>query len=444
MIYVSWASILLYYSFFLHYYTHLIPPEKSRRVQIALSLLAVIVAYMLMQHLDLRWMNIVAVMTAMVVGLRFSTGMNWVQSLYGGGTCVLSAYCFRGIFTAFVAFVAWRGNPNYLNDNYAYYNITMIILLLALVFFWLLRATIFPDDKIKRFLYSREPLKLVVVYQVAAAINLTVMNMGRFLETHFVWYIEVALGACVLTLGMLIYCVYYSIRVTDLMEYEWRSSILEEQYARQLRHYKSYQKYTESFRAFQHDYKAMMTSLKLLIREHQNDKAIELIDDMYDTMQRKVHVHKKYSDHVVLDAMLQDLANLCEEKQIRFLFQVFVPRNTNINLLDAVRIFSNLTNNAVEACCKLPPENRFIEITSKNENGWATLQVVNSFDGTMKKQNGRLLTTKKEKDCHGMGMVIVKEIVESRGGMVHIETDFENKQFQVRVHIPHVVNPSET
>lgn len=436
MIYLSWASILLYYSFFLHYYTQLFPPEKSRRVQIALSLLAVIVAYMLMQHLDLRWMNIVAVMTAMVVGLRFSTAMSWMQAMYGGGTCVLSAYCFRGIFTAVGAFAVWQHNPEYFSGSDAYYNITIIILLLALLFFWLLRVTIFPDEKLKRFMLNQELLKLVVLYQVVAAANLTVLNMGRFLPNHFIWYVEVALGACILTLGMLVYCVYYSVRVTDLMEYEWRSSILEEQYTRQLRHYKSYQKYTESFRAFQHDYKAMMTLLKLLIRENQNDKAIKLIDDMYDTMQRKVHVHKKYSDHVVLDAMLQDLANLCEEKQIRFLFRVFVPHNTNINLLDAVRIFSNLTNNAVEACCKLPPELRFIEISSKSENGWATLQVVNSFDGTIKKQNGRLLTTKKEKEWHGMGMAIVKEIVESQGGMVHIETDFENKKFQVRVHIP--------
>jgi len=235
---------------------------------------------------------------------------------------------------------------------------------------------------------------------------------------------------------MLIYAIYQSIQGTELMEYQWRAQMLEEQYERQWRHYKSYQKYTESFRGFKHDYQSMMTSLKLLIRENDNEKALELIDDMFNEMQKKVQIHKKYSDSVILDGMMQDLANICEEQGIRFSSNVAAPRDTKMTMLDMIRVFSNFTNNAVEACQKVPASERFIEINSANQQQWATLQVVNSYDGNICMKNGKLFTTKLEKQSHGLGLMIVKEIAENLGGFVIYETDSENKTFLIRIHIP--------
>lgn len=212
--------------------------------------------------------------------------------------------------------------------------------------------------------------------------------------------------------------------------------MLEEQYERQMRHYKSYQKYTESFRAFKHDYQSMMASLKLLIRESDNEKALELIDDMFNEMQKKVQIHKRYSDSVVLDGMMQDLANICEEQGIRLSSNIAVPRDTKMTMLDMIRIFSNFTNNAVEACQNVPVSDRFIEIISTNRQQWATLQVVNCYDGNIHMKNGELLTTKMEKQNHGLGLLIVKEIAENLGGFVIYETDSENKTFLIRIHIP--------
>ena len=212
--------------------------------------------------------------------------------------------------------------------------------------------------------------------------------------------------------------------------------MLEEQYERQVRHYKSYQKYTESFRAFKHDYRSMMVVLKSLIRTNDNEKALLLIDDMFEEMQKKVVVHKKYSDSVILDAMLQDLSNICEENKIRLSSNVSLPRNTGLSTIDAVRIFSNFINNAVEACYKVPVSDRFIDIVSTNELKWVTLQVVNSYNGKSHVHNGKFLTTKPEKQCHGLGLRIVEQIAEGLGGFVIYEEDFKNKTFLVRIHIP--------
>lgn len=447
MIYLVIPVALLYYFSFLFYYRRLFPVQKKSVFPLLLLLVTITLSYLFMNDLSIRWLRMPILMVTMVFSIRFSTGMNWMQALYGGACSVLSAYCFRGIFT--IISVLTLRKPSFLNVN-SYLTNTVLILPFALLFFLFLRKTILRDSRLKLFLYNHNQLKFVVIYEIAAVMNQTVLHAGFYLFPYDVWssdgrlsqwgtwFAVMGLGICSLSLGMLFYAIYQSIQSTELAEYQWRAEMLEEQYERQMRHYKSYQKYTESFRAFKHDYQSMMASLKLLIRENDNEKALELIDDMFNEMQKKVQVHKKYSDSVILDGILQDLANICEEYEIRFSSNVSVPRDTKMTLLNMIRIFSNFTNNAVEACQKVPVSERFIEIVSSNQQQWATLQVVNSYDGKVCTKNGKLLTTKIEKQSHGMGMMIVKEIAENLGGFVIYEADNESKMFLIRIHIPRI------
>lgn len=427
------AMVLLYYLVFIVYYRSLFPLKKSAIPQVLLFLALVVAAYVCLNRWNLILLNLPVIMAIMIVGLRFSTGMNWSQAYYGGSTCAITGYCFRGIFVAISAFIYY----DFLYNAYAYYNIILLALPASLLLLGVLRRTLLPDDKLRQFLNNSSQLRLVIIYQLVAVVNLVVINSGRYLSLNSNWYMGIVLGACILTICMLIYATYQSIRSTELLEYQWRTKALEEQYNRQLQHYNSYQKYTETFRAFQHDYKSMMGVLKSFIRSNDNENAVDFLDCIYDEMQKKVLIHKKYSDNVALDAMLQDLANICVGKEIRFSFNVFAPRNTRLTLLDAIRIFSNITNNAVEACEKVPVSERFIEITSGNDQQWVMLEVINSYDGQAIMKNGKLVTTKSERYGRGLGLGIVQGIAENMGGFVIYDTDTENRTFLTRVHIPH-------
>ncbi len=446
MSYIAVITILMYYSVFLNYYHKLFPAKSAKRIQRLLTLVIVGIAYVYLDVLNMRWLRIPVVMGIMIIGLQFSNSMNWMQSVYGGAVSVLSAYCFRGLFAA-VGLLVLQGY-NFTSRANAYYIVTVFALVFAYLFFKITQKSIFPDDKLKQFLNNQSQVRLVVAYEMMAAINLTIINSGRDLSPygiwytglnlskHGIWYVEVAIGSLLITLGMLVYAVYESIQSTELLAYQWSTKTLEDQFALQMRHYKSYQKYTENFQRFKHDYKSMMVSLKALIRVQENEKAIQLIDDLYDDMQKRLIVHKKYSNHVVLDAILQDAAIICEEKNIRFLFNVFVPRDTGLSMVDAIRIFSNVVNNAIEACDKVPESERFIDINSRNDSLWVTLEAINSYDGNTHSKNGKLATTKSDKEIHGLGMGIIKEIVQNLGGFVIYDADKENRTFTIRVHIP--------
>lgn len=436
MMYGALITIVLYYFIFFLYYQKLFPAPKYRWPVTILSLIVINLIYIALGSLEMRWMGIPCILLAITPGLYFSSGMNWMQALYGGAVCVLSAYCARGIFTTILTFFLPIRDTKILFSSDVYFLITIFALPAVGFLFIVFRKTILPDVKLKRFLNHPKQLKVVVVYEIIAAINLTIINQGRYFTPDYRWYLEIVLGCCLLTLGMLIYAIYHSIQMTELMEYEYCNKMLEEQYTHQLNHYKSYQKHTESYRVFRHDFKAMIAPLKTLIRAGKNDEAIQLIDSIYSTMKENVQLHKKYSDNVILDAMMQDLANLCEENKIRLFFSAFTPRKTKLSTLDAIRIFHNVTQNAVEACKKIPAPDRFIEIVSNSEEKWLTLQILNSFDGTILTENGEFVTTKQNGTWHGFGLGIVKEIVENAGGLVMVDANCEEKIFSLRVHLP--------
>lgn len=437
MIYIAVFFIILYYFSFIVYYKNIFR-SLGRGIPVFCTLLIVLGSYFFLTFYNLLWLNIFIILGVMTIGIRISARTNWLQAFFCGSYCVLSVYCTRGILTSIGAFIFQ--SHNLVVNPRAYYAITILTLPITLLFSVSLRRIVFHDNNIEQLMHSYGQIKIIVVYEIVATINLFVIIIGRNLYTHGMWYIAVALGACVLTLGMLIYLIYQSIKNIQLMEYKVKTHILNDQLARQLRHYKSYQKYTEGIRAFKHDNKSIMMSLKTLLHSHDNEKAIQLIDNVFKDLQNKVQLHKKYSNNIVLDAFLQDLANLCEEKGIRYSFNAVAPINSGISQLDAIRIFSNIVDNSVEACEKVPITERYINITSGIENCWVTLQVVNSYDGKVIDHNGKYITTKKDSFHHGFGLKIISEIVESLGGFVIFNADEYNKEFLIRVHIPKISN----
>ena len=67
----------------------------------------------------------------------------------------------------------------------------------------------------------------------------------------------------------------------------------------------------------------------------------------------------------------------------------------------------------------------------KEEKGVLKIHIENSYNGTLIQKGTRLLTTKKEKELHGLGLGSVENIVQKYHGEMEIEK--ENNTFSVRV-----------
>lgn len=230
----------------------------------------------------------------------------------------------------------------------------------------------------------------------------------------------------------------YGVKDCFLTELAVRSYTFEKQLDRQLLHYKSYEKYTDSLRVFRHDYKQMMRTVNHFLDAGQTDEARRLIAQINDQMQNRLGVHKKYSNNYLVDAILQDAANLCSEKHIDFSAQVYLPDGMRCSDINTCRIASNLVSNAVEACEGITsPEIRpCIKLESALREDWLTVTIENAFEGTIRLgRDGLPLSSKKDADNHGMGIRSVYELVEEVGGLMIIDADHQNHVFTVRLHL---------
>ncbi len=434
---LSLTSLIIYDVFNFQRYKKLLPVKREHWIYyiiaIAINVTITAVAYTLFDPRIAVYFVFISFMLSFNLLFIGTTA----QILYAGSIYTFSLYSVRGIIFSIYSLVSHTSIKNILQQK-NYDEIIFLLTVLFLIFYnVVIRKFYFPEKKIKCLLRNQSQLKFVDIYLFFQWMFLTLINDGRYHDDiRQLWFSSLYLGSCILSNIWLQVILIHAARISELFEYELFTHQLQEQLSRQMRHYQSYRKYTESYRAFRHDYEKLMASIKSLLRRQKYNKAIKMLDDIHDTMQKSVQIHKNYSDNMILDAILQDTADACEEKNIRFQAHAHLPESVPMKDLDIIRVFSNITDNAIEACNKVSDSQRFIEMTSNSTQDWTIIEVCNSFDGDLLIVGDNLSTTKEDKDFHGLGLQIIRETIEGMGGLVFIEPDSDKKIFKIKVCIP--------
>ena len=94
-------------------------------------------------------------------------------------------------------------------------------------------------------------------------------------------------------------------------------------------------------------------------------------------------------------------------------------------------VLSNLLDNAVESCEKLPVDNRFMRVYIHKFKGQFYLSVQNSA-GEVKRRNGIFCSDKQ--GCHGFGLFRIDRIAKKYGG--YVNRQYEEGVFATELMIP--------
>jgi two-component system sensor histidine kinase AgrC len=380
-----------------------------------------------------------ALLLIVLLELKGLYQMNPMQLLFESGYFVAVLYWGRGIVLPVFALIL-NQSVHWVRHNQFYYPVAWILsLCMILVYNMLFRHVIAPKAKVETFYRSKEQIRFVAIFQVCLLGYLLFINLGRYYGVDLPWYKISHIISCIICFAAQGLLVNRGIRNSSLLEYELHTELLQQQLERNLRHYKAYQKYAESFRAFKHDYNHMMTSVKSLLSAGEYQKAINLLDTIHETRHKQVPVQHSYSNNNLLDSILQDTANRCEEQSTQFSANVYLPAGHNISDIDIVRMFTNLINNAAEACAKVTSDSeRFIAITSRfiSHNGWLQIKTANSFHGKVLIRNGIPESTKPNRDFHGLGLSIIDETATKLGGIMVIDVDQKEMVFKTTLLLP--------
>ena len=129
-----------------------------------------------------------------------------------------------------------------------------------------------------------------------------------------------------------------------------------------------------------------------------------------------------------LDYLISSKMALAGQEQIKTKVNIEYPHNTNIRSVDLTTILGNLLDNALEAAKTAPENLRFLNLTIRRINAMLIIKVENGYGSTPVQENGKMLTSKKDKAFHGWGLKSVQTAADRYDGT--IRTDYKDHVFQ--------------
>ncbi|MGN0650977.1 MAG: sensor histidine kinase [Oscillospiraceae bacterium] len=172
---------------------------------------------------------------------------------------------------------------------------------------------------------------------------------------------------------------------------------------------------SQRLRKVRHDIKNHLLNLSALIDSGEYKQARELLREISDTADRLQPALSQSTGNSLIDAVITYKAAVSEIRKIPFEYSLESLPELRIELSDISSVISNLLDNALEAAeyAKDP----YVEIRVFMYKDYLTIIVKNSVHYVPEVKDCQIPTTKKDKENHGLGMTIVKEICERNGGV---------------------------
>lgn len=172
-------------------------------------------------------------------------------------------------------------------------------------------------------------------------------------------------------------------------------------------------------RGWRHDYHNHLQSLKARLDMGQTAEARAYLDRLEEDLDGIRALAE--TGNVNLDAILNAKLSLVLKKEIRLHFKAEVPPALTVSDIDLCVILGNLIDNAVEACEKLPAEERFLRLYVGVLRKQLYLSVTNATGETIRRLDAAYISGKRGN--HGHGLKRIDRVVEKYGGYVNRQNE---------------------
>lgn len=213
-------------------------------------------------------------------------------------------------------------------------------------------------------------------------------------------------------------------QIISVMQERNKELVLQKQGESYLQQLKMIQADNKNLSLIRHDIKNHLFMLKSLYEKGEIDSYRNYFDILLSKINKKEEVCK--SGNLVVDSIINyKLRNI---NDINLYIDVCIPKKLEISDVDMTVVLGNLLDNAIRAVKEA--DRKKLQITMRYNKGRLILQIENAYKNIIKSQ-GKLQTTKKEKQGHGIGLESVREVVERYNGIMQI--DYEDNLFVVLV-----------
>lgn len=202
---------------------------------------------------------------------------------------------------------------------------------------------------------------------------------------------------------------------------EFQSDLINKQTAEIQNMYRQMQEW-------RHDYRNHIQNMKNRLDGDQGELE-KYLDDLADDLTKADTSIQ--TGNVMADAVLSSKLSVAEQKGIGLNIKAHIPRGVGMTDVELCSILGNLLDNAMEACEKLPYDQRFMRVYVDKIKGQFYLSVQNSSP-SVKRDRDIYRTTKT--GAHGFGLLRIDRIAKKYGG--YVNRQYEEGIFATELMVP--------
>lgn len=367
-------------------------------------------------------------------------------AVLAGGRGIISGDQQFVVYTFFLFTSSWIYARLALSGNRKQILITILFYICTLIVSCLLRHVLFLRIGFTAWLLNYILLILVAVVfcRITRPITLTLPNRYWIVigtvpvltiglmellerETDALWK---AVAAPLMFIMLLLASHYLFMSLAAELERQMRLKLENQSMAFQIRQMDSVKELLEHVREARHELKNNYFLIKSLLEQQRYDEISQQLDEIIQTdLERDDLVS---TGNQLIDMILAQKKGEARQRNIPLRFDVLLPGQLELQPQMLCSLLFNLLDNAIEASDQVSTPDVYCDIHMVK--GYLCVEVRNRVDASVLGGNPGLLTSKPDKDSHGIGLRLIRQIVRRCDGMLEIFE--EGGYFVVRAMLP--------
>lgn len=168
-----------------------------------------------------------------------------------------------------------------------------------------------------------------------------------------------------------------------------------------------------------HDIKNHLITINSYLEKDDIGAAKKHISSIIGAYQNKIEI--VHTGFPAIDGLINSKLQSAYDAGIKINIKTSLPSDFYFSSFDLTVILGNLLDNALQAV-SLVEENKFIDIRIDCSKGMLIVKMSNSFKTVVQKENGKIITSKADKENHGFGLRNIDEILEKYNGTSKTDT----------------------
>jgi len=174
------------------------------------------------------------------------------------------------------------------------------------------------------------------------------------------------------------------------------------------------------FRVERHNFRHKLKTIASLIKSERYNECMTLLEE-YEEALDKTKI-KRYCQHAILDAVLSSYIRRAQSKNIEVKIGLAFPDTIPMNEAELATAIANALENAINACEKVEPEKRYIDIKVLDHPRFL-IRIANSYTGEIEFDENDIPIN--HDHDHGFGTRFIAAFCQKNEGFYQFDADGE-------------------